>query len=36
MRLDQPLPPSRLPFYLSIGVAIVAIVAGILFVIDVS
>ena len=28
IRLDQPLPSSRLPLYLSIGVAIVAIVAG--------
>ena len=36
IRLDQPLPPSRLPLYMAIGVAVVALLAGVLFVIDVS
>jgi putative membrane protein len=36
MRLDEPLPSSRLPLYMAVGVAIVALVAGVLFVIDVS
>jgi putative membrane protein len=36
MRLDEPLPPSRLPMYMAIGVAVVAIVAAVLFVIDAS
>lgn len=36
MRLDEPLPHSRLPMYMAIGVAVVAIVAAVLFVIDVS
>lgn len=34
MRLDEPLPPSRLPMYMAIGVAAVAIVAAVLFVVD--
>ncbi len=36
IRLDQPLPPSRLPMLIAIGVAIVAIVSAILFVIDLA
>lgn len=36
MRLDQPLPPSRLPMYMAIGVAIVAVTAAVLFVVDAS
>ena len=36
MRLDQPLPPSRLPMLMAIGVAVVALTAALLFVIDVS
>ena len=36
MRLDEPLPHSRLPMYMAIGVAIVAIVAAVLFVVDAS
>ena len=36
MRLDEPLPPSRLPMYMAIGVAVVAIAAAVLFVIDAS
>ncbi len=36
MRLDEPLPPSRLPMLMAIGVAVVAIVAAVLFVIDAS
>lgn len=34
MRLDEPLPPSRLPMLMAIGVAVVALVAALLFVID--
>jgi putative membrane protein len=34
MRLNEPLPPSRLPMLMAIGVAVVAIVAAVLFVID--
>jgi putative membrane protein len=36
MRLDEPLPPSRLPLLMAIGVAIVALAAAVLFVVDVS
>ncbi len=36
MRLDEPLPPSRLPLFMAIGVAIVAIAAAVLFAIDAS
>lgn len=36
MRLDEPLPPSRLPMLMAIGVAVVAIVAAVLFVVDAS
>ena len=36
MRLDEPLPPSRLPMFMAIGVAAVAIIAAVLFVIDAS
>jgi putative membrane protein len=36
MRLDQPLPPSRLPLLMALGVALVAIIAAVLFAIDVS
>lgn len=36
MRLDEPLPPSRLPMYMAIGVALVAVIAALLFVIDAS
>lgn len=32
MRLDEPLPPSRLPMYMAIGVAVVAVAAVILLV----
>jgi len=34
MRLDEPLPPSRLPMLMAIGVAVVAVTAAILFGID--
>jgi putative membrane protein len=34
MRLDQPLPPSRLPMLMALGVAAVAVVAAVLFVVD--
>jgi len=34
MRLDEPLPPSRLPMLMAIGVAIVAVTAAVLFVVD--
>lgn len=34
MRLDEPLPPSRLPLYMAIGVALVAVVAVVLLVIE--
>ncbi|NND74565.1 MAG: DUF202 domain-containing protein [Ilumatobacter sp.] len=36
IRLDEPLPPSRLPLYMAIGVAVVSLVAAVLFVIDAS
>ncbi len=36
MRLDEPLPPSRLPMLMSIGVAVVAVAAAVLLVIDAS
>lgn len=36
MRLDEPLPPSRLPLLMAIGVALVALAAAVLFVVDVS
>ena len=36
MRLNEPLPPSRLPMMMAIGVAVVAIAAAVLFVVDVS
>jgi putative membrane protein len=35
MRLDQPLPPSRLPMVMAVGVATVAVIAAVLFVVDV-
>lgn len=34
MRLDQPLPPSRLPLIMAVGVAVVAVVAAVVFVIE--
>ncbi len=34
MRLDEPLPPSRLPMLMAIGVAVVAVTAAILFAVD--
>ena len=34
MRLNEPLPPSRLPLFMAIGVALVAVVAAVLFAID--
>jgi putative membrane protein len=34
MRLDQPLPSSRLPMLMAIGVAVVALVAAVVFVVD--
>lgn len=36
MRLDQPLPSSRLPLLMALGVALVAIIAAVLFAIDAS
>lgn len=36
MRLDQPLPPSRLPMYMAVGVAVVAVVAAVLVVVAAS
>jgi putative membrane protein len=36
MRLDEPLPPSRLPMLMAVGVAVVAVVAAVLFAVDVS
>lgn len=36
MRLQQPLPASRLPLVMAVGVAIVAVVAAILLAIEVS
>jgi putative membrane protein len=34
MRLDEPLPPSRLPLAMAIGVAVVAMVAGVLLAVN--
>lgn len=34
MRLDEPLPPSRLPMYMAIGVALVAVAAVVMLVIE--
>lgn len=34
MRLNEPLPPSRLPMLMALGVAVVAIGAAVLFVVD--
>jgi len=34
MRLDEPLPPSRLPLLLAIAIAIVAVLAAVLLVVD--
>ena len=36
MRLAQPLPPSRLPLLMAIGTALVALTAGVMFIIDQS
>ncbi len=36
MRLDEPLPSSRLPLFMAIGIAIVSLVATVLFVLDAS
>lgn len=36
MRLDEPLPPSRLPMIMAVGVAAVAVIAAVLFAIDAS
>lgn len=36
IRLDEPLPPSRLPMFMAVGVAIVAITAAVLLVVNVS
>ena len=36
MRLDEPLPPSRLPMLMAIAVTGVAVVAAVLFALDVS
>jgi putative membrane protein len=36
MRLDEPLPPSLLPMAMAAGVAIVAVIAAVLFVVDAS
>ena len=36
MRLDEPLPPSRLPMLMAIGVAVVSVIAAVLFAVDVS
>ena len=36
MRLDQPLPASRLPLVMAVAVAVVALVAGVLFALDAS
>ena len=36
MRLNEPLPPSRLPMLMAIGVAVVAVCAAVLFVVDAS
>ncbi len=34
MRLDRPLPPSRLPMMMAVGVAAVAVIAAILLAVD--
>lgn len=34
MRLDEPLPQSRLPLYMAVGVAVVAVAAAVLLTID--
>ena len=34
MRLDEPLPPSRLPLIITLGIAVVGVVSAILFVVD--
>jgi putative membrane protein len=34
MRLDEPLPPSRLPLLVTIAVAVVAVLAAVLLVVD--
>lgn len=34
MRLDEPLPPSRLPMFMAIGVALVAVLAVVLLVVE--
>ena len=34
MRLDEPLPPSRLPMIMAVGVAVVAVIATILLAVD--
>lgn len=31
MRLNQPLPPSRLPLYMGVGVALVSVISAVLF-----
>ncbi len=36
MRLDRPLPPSRLPMLMAVGVAAVAVIAAILLAVDAS
>ena len=36
MRLNEPLPPSRLPMLMAMGVAVVAVAAAVLLVIDAS
>jgi putative membrane protein len=36
MRLDEPLPHSRLPLVLAVGVSIVALLATVLFIVDAS
>jgi putative membrane protein len=34
MRLDEPLPTSRLPLFMAIGVAVVAVAAGVVLAVD--
>jgi putative membrane protein len=34
MRLDEPLPPSRLPMFMAVGVALVAVAAAVLLVVE--
>lgn len=34
MRLEEPLPPSKLPIMMAIGVALVAVAAAVFFVVD--